>query len=315
MTASLFFSSCAEDGGIYHYVLQNGKLTLCSFTSCDRPMYTITEEKHLWVLLRDCFDDHTSGLQEYEILDSGVLMPIGELISTKGIVACHLCRFHEKIYAANYLSGSIFSSDGVLDVHTGHGAHPGRQEAPHTHFIAPSPDRKFLLSTDLGLDSIFVYDEGLNVRSIAHVPAGQGVRHLAYADDGMTIFAANELGSAVSMFTYHDGQMTLRQTIPVLIHECENMPAAIRVRGEYVYVSNRGDDSISCLHWDQSGMELCSVTPCGGCWPRDFEIIENTIFCTNEKSNTVTVLSVDSTKIKDTGERIAMKAPICVTVN
>ena len=37
--------------------------------------------------------------------------------------------------------------------------------------------------------------------------------------------------------------------------------------------------------------------------------------CTNEKSNTVTVLSVDSTKIKDTGERIAMKAPICVTVN
>ena len=175
----------------------------------------------------------------------------------------------------------VLNVGGALDVHTGHGVHTGRQEAPHTHFIAPSPDRRFLLSTDLGLDSIFVYDEGLNVRSIAHVPAGQGVRHLAYADDGMTVFAANELGSTVSMFTYHDGQLTLRQTIPVLFHEYENMPAAIRVRGEYVYVSNRGDDSISCLHWDQSGMELCSVTPCSGCWPRDFEIIENTIFCTN----------------------------------
>lgn len=209
----------------------------------------------------------------------------------------------------------VLNVGGALDVHTGHGVHTGRQEAPHTHFIAPSPDRRFLLSTDLGLDSIFVYDEGLNVRSIAHVPAGQGVRHLAYADDGMTVFAANELGSTVSMFTYHDGQLTLRQTIPVLFHEYENMPAAIRVRGEYVYVSNRGDDSISCLHWDQSGMELCSVTPCSGCWPRDFEIIENTIFCTNEKGDTVIVLSVDGTKIKDTGERITMKAPICVTVN
>ena len=97
MTASLFFSSCAEDGGIYHYILQNGKLTLRSFTPCDRPMYTITEKKQLWVILRDCFDDHTSGLQEYKILDSGTLMPIGEPVSTKGIVACHLCGFHGKI--------------------------------------------------------------------------------------------------------------------------------------------------------------------------------------------------------------------------
>ena len=95
MTASLFFSSCAEDGGIYHYILQNGKLTLRSFTPCDRPMYTITEKKQLWVILRDCFDDHTSGLQEYEILDSGTLMPIGEPVSTKGIVACQGACVHE----------------------------------------------------------------------------------------------------------------------------------------------------------------------------------------------------------------------------
>lgn len=314
MAVSLFFTSCVEDGGIYHYALQNGSIALRDFTPCDRPMYAIAEENRLWVLLRECFNDHTSGLQEYAIPDSGMLMPVGAPISTKGIVACHLCRFHEKVYATNYLSGSVFCSNGALDVHTGHGVHPRRQDAPHTHFIAPSPDRQFLLATDLGLDAVFVYDEFLNVHSVARVPAGQGVRHLAYADDGVTVFAANELGSTVSMFTYHGGQLELRQTIPTLFHERENMPAAIRVRGEYVYVSNRGDDSISCLHWDQSGMELCSVTLCGGCWPRDFEIVENTIFCTNEKSDTVTILSVDGTKIRGTGERIVMKAPICVAV-
>ena len=313
MATNLFFASCAVDGGIYQYALQDDRLVLRNFMPCDRPMYLVAEGTHLWTLLREKFDDHTSAIQEYQISKTEGIYPVREPISTKGIVACHLCRYQNNIYAANYLSGSIFCSNGKLDIHTGHSIHPIRQEAPHTHFIAPSPDQKYLLATDLGLDAIYVYDENLNVKSIAHVPAGQGVRHLAYADDGMRVFTANELGSTVSMFVYHDGQLTLRQTIPVLFHERENMPAAIRVRGEYIYVSNRGDDSISCLHWDQSEMELCSVTPCGGCWPRDFEIIENTILCANEKSNTVTVLSVDGTKIKDTGERIAMNAPICVT--
>lgn len=92
MAVSLFFTSCVEAGGIYHYALQNGSIALRDFTPCDRPMYAIAEENRLWVLLRECFNDHTSGLQEYAIPDSGMLMPVGAPISTKGIVPCHALK-------------------------------------------------------------------------------------------------------------------------------------------------------------------------------------------------------------------------------
>ena len=309
----LYFASCVQDGGIWHYTLREGALHQQEKTPCDRPMYLYVEEGKLWALLRQPFGDSgESGLISFNRNSAGRLTNPGETMSTSGVVACHLCRWKGKIYAANYLSGSIWSSEGALDVHEGRGIHPMRQEAPHTHYVMPSPDGACLLAVDLGLDAIYSYDASLGILDVAHVPAGHGARHLAYGEDGRTIFCANELASTVTIFAYEDGKLIPGQTVSALGRPVNSTAAAIRVKGEYVYVSNRGDDSISCLHWDGKNLELCSVTPCGGASPRDFLIVEDLLICTNEAGNNVALFRVERDRLADTGERICMDAPICV---
>src|SRR5688572_10245832 len=71
------------------------------------------------------------------------------------------------VLVANYGSGSItalpIKADGSLGEaattiqHTGSSVNPKRQTGPHAHFIIPSPDNRFALTCDLGLDKVLVY--------------------------------------------------------------------------------------------------------------------------------------------------------------
>lgn len=325
MVHHLYFAACDPQGGIYHYTMENGNVSFSEKTSCDRPMYLDVKGNSMQVLLRAPFEQDTcaeasddphckhSGLVEYTADAQGKLGNPGEILDTKGIVACHLCRYAGKTFAANYVSGSVFASDGLLQEHTGCGVHPTRQDAPHVHFVQPSPDGSCLFAVDLGTDSIYSYDENLNLLSTAHVPSGCGARHLAYSEDGKIVFCVNELDSSVSVFSYENAQLTLLQTVSVLKEAVqENTAAAIRVQGEYVYVSNRGADVISCLKWDGTQLTLCSVTPCGGISPRDFLIVDQKMFVTNEKTNNVTIFRVNGTELKKEAQELEMPGPLCV---
>ena len=309
----LYVASCVKNGGILHYIYKSGKLQKKGKVTCDRPMYLHLRNGSMQVLLRQPFlNNQNSGIISYDITKDGELKQNSRIIDTKGIVACHLCYFHEKTYVTNYLSGSIFCTSGKMDIHEGKGKNPVRQDMPHPHYIALAPDGKCLLSTDLGLDAIYSYDEELNVLSVSKVPLGHGARHLAYSEDGKTVFCANELKSTVTVFNYDNGRLVPYETVPVLAREKDSTVAAIRVKGNYVYVSNRGDDSISCLYWDGKKLELCSVTPCGGASPRDFLIVEEMLICANEKGNNVMFFSLENEKVIDIRMKEEIEVPLCI---
>lgn len=319
MAKHLYFAACTADGGIYHYILENEQLIFADKTACDRPMYLDVKDHSMQVILRAPFEGNepwgTSGLLEYPIGEDGKLGMPGEMQSTLGAVACHLCRYQDRIYVANYISGSVYSSEGKVKEHIGNGPHPTRQDAPHLHFVQPSPDGKCLFAVDLGTDSIYSYDADLNLLSTAQVPSGCGARHLAYSEDGKYVFCVNELASSVSVFAYEDTKLILLQTVNALKEENPNSTAAaIRVKGDYVYVSNRGADSISCLEWDGKELILRSETPCGGGSPRDFLIVEDLLFATNEKSNNVTVLRVNGPEMQKLDQELEMPGPLCVVM-
>ena len=309
----LYFASCIPEGGVHHYLWAGDNLQPAGFYQCDRPMYLELSSERLKVLLRQPFSTNNySALQGYSVNYAGKLQATGCMMCTKGIVACHLCSFRGQVYIVNYLSGNIFCTSGQVDTHTGRGLNLERQASAHTHFIAPAPDGTCLLSTDLGLDAIFVYDKDLQVLDVVHVPAGHGARHLAYSQDGTTVFCVNELASTVTVFYYNNKHLVPIQTVPVLFNQSNSAAAAIRVCGNFVYVSNRGDDSISCLKWDGKRLKLLSVTPCGGRSPRDFIIVDNIAVCTNEGSDNVSFLDVCGEKLTDTGIRINIEKPVCV---
>ena len=313
----LYFCACTEDGGIYHYTLEGDKLTFCEKTDLNKPMYIAIEGKRAHVILKET-DPKTKfgGALSFDIDKDGKLVNPSEVISSMGIVPCHLSVSNGNIYTVNYLSGNVVKLPDTVSVHRGRGPHPTRQTEAHTHFVSPTPDGKYILCTDLGIDSIFTYTPNLEQVSVAKVPEGYGARHLAFSRDGKLVYCVNELVSSVSVFEYDDGKLTYLDT-----YEClpdfkgKNTAAAIRVEGKYLYISNRGAETVTRLEICGKELRLLENTYCGGKNPRDFLVVDGLMFCTNEFTNDVTVLKLTNGKPELTDIRLSMPNPLCVTAN
>ena len=318
----LYFAACKPEGGIYHYTLKDGNLTFIKKTDISEPMYMdITDNDLEVVLRRPCMTENgpVSGLQHYDLVNYELSNPSG-IQPTGGREGCHLCRFEGNFYVANYSSGSLFSSAGKLVEHEGQGPDPRRQERPHIHYVYPSPDNKYLLSVDLGLDSVFTYDKDLNEVSVSKVPGGYGCRHLAYSEDGKYVFCANELDASVSVFAYDDGKLEyidttyMYDTHPI----AGNTTGAIRVKGEYVYVTNRSKpgitNDITVLKWDKKALTKVNQVPSGGESPRDIFLVDGLLFCTNEYTNNVTIYKENGAELIKLDEELSMPNPLNVVV-
>lgn len=315
---NIYIASCVKGGGIYHYTLsENNVLDFCEKTTLDEPMYMIIRNEKMYILLRQP-DEKTnfSGELSIDIDGTGKLFAPSRIISTKGVVACHLEVSDDNIYAVNYVSGSVIKLPDTLVTHSGHGLHKVRQAAPHTHFVHASPDGKYILVTDLGLDKIFVYNKDLKLVSEVSVPSGHGPRHLAFSSDGKIVYCVNELGSSVSIFSYSDGELKLQNTISALPKDFsgDNISAAIRIKDNYLYVSNRGHNSISVFEIkDSYNIVLKECVDCGGNSPRDFNIIDDVLICTNEKSDNVTVFKLNNYIPEIISEsELNIPSPLCV---
>src|SRR5262249_30588517 len=114
------------------------------------------------------------GENEAGTLSSFALQADGKLkllntVSSRGGGPCHLAfdRLGKWLFTANYNNGSIAGfpvrADGTLGEaasfiqHTGAGVDPVRQKGPHAHSVNFSPDNRYLLAAELGLDLVLVY--------------------------------------------------------------------------------------------------------------------------------------------------------------
>lgn len=310
---NIYFTSCDKSGGIHRYIFENGKLTFCEKTDLDRPMYTVINNGRAYVLLRQT-DGETNhgGLVCFDIDGDGRLVNQTPAVSSKGVVPCHLCVDGDDVYAVNYLSGNVILFPDKIVTHSGKGTHPKRQDAPHTHFVAVSPDKKYVLCTDLGIDTVFVYDRKLRLVWDAKVPAGSGCRHLCFGDG--FVYCVNELSNDVSVFSFDNGILTLLDTYDAIPDFTgESTAAAIRKCGDRLYVSHRGADCISCFKIQGEKLELLWNTPCGGHSPRDFDVVDGYILCANEGGN-IAVLKIRENGAEIISADIEMPDPLCVSV-
>lgn len=311
----VYIDSCSKNGGILHFKSDKESMIFVKKYSLDRPMYHIKEKNKMYVILREPFDDtNESGLVTFDINEDGSLSNMSKIVSTGGVCACHLCRFNGSTYVVNYLSGNVVKIGGRTDTHTGVGINLPRQDMPHTHYITPSPDGRELLVTDLGLDEIFVYDGDLNVKKIIKCVPGYGVRHLAFSDDGKYMYSVNELKSSVSVFSVNSGNYNYIDTYPSLPEEYEgiNTAAAIRVYNGYLYVSNRGHNSIAIFKIEKEFLKLKGFADCGGNGPRDFNIFDGYMAVTNEDSSNVSLFSVDGSEIRKCNYKYKADRVLCI---
>jgi 6-phosphogluconolactonase len=211
------------------------------------------------------------------------------------------------------------------------GPNRDRQTQAHAHSITISPDNRFALACDLGLDRIYVYrvdpaSAGLapNDPPFAMAPPGAGPRHGKFSADGRFFYVANEMGGSVCVYSWDGarGALTLKQTISTLptgFREL-NTVAEIRIHpnGRFVYVSNRGHDSIAVFGRDPVAgtLDLIEIVPCGGKHPRNFALSDDGrwLLCANRDTDTVVLFRVDpgSGRLHGTGREAAIPRPVCV---
>ena len=309
----LYIASCAEDGGIYHYKTEAGKLTKEEFLPLKNPMYMTISDGRLYCVLNDPFDgSKESGVVSIE-LKNGSFGECSAPVRTNGEEGCHLCLSDGKIYVANYTSGNLCRLPDLVVQHRGHSVNAERQGEAHTHCIIPTPDGK-LCVTDLGTDEIIVYDKDLTPLSRVPQTPGVGPRHLIFSEDGKRLYCVNELISGVSVFSYQDGELTYQNTFSSLPKEIsgESFAAAIRLYQGKVYVSNRGDDSIAVFEENDGDLGAPAFVKTGGHFPRDFFIIEDMLLSANEFSDTVTVFRLENGNPVATDTVLRMKRPLAI---
>ena len=305
----LYIACCAADGGVAHVLLHDdGTLEQAETVSLPSPMYFALENRRLHTLLCDPFQTGESGYTVVALGEDGALGETEKPVSTGGGEACFLSVVGENVYVANYQTGSVAklspNGDRFVRQHEGTSAHP--------HYIAPSPDGKFLLCADLGLDTVFTYDFALNPLFSAKTPKGHGPRHLVASPDGRFVYCVNEIGNTVTVFSYDSGRLTPLETVDALpFAHGESYAAAVRLHDGKLYVSHRGADCVTVFAADGERLTFEETVPCGGRWPRDFDLFGDFLVCTNEKSDSVTVLR------KDGGEwavcaSLSLSRPLCV---
>jgi 6-phosphogluconolactonase len=294
----------------------------------------------------DAFRDEPAGAVSAFAIDRGSgKLGLLQQVSSLGGGPAHLSldRTARYLLVANYGGGNVavfpISPEGQLDRHSafvqnaGSSVNPERQAGPHAHFIQVTNDNRLAIVADLGLDQLLVHRFDAATGSLTSgspafvtVDPGAGPRHVAFAPSGRFVYVVNELASTVTVFTYQPDPGTLHpiQTVPTLPADFggANTAAEIAVdaKGRFLYVSNRGDDSIAVFRIDPDDGILTSPEwlASGGRSPRSFAIdpTGRWLFAANQNSNNLTLFRIDqeSGRLTPTDRSLTVVSPVCVHI-
>lgn len=221
------------------------------------------------------------------------------------------------LIATNYGTGNAalfpILSDGALGEmeaflqHEGKGQNSARQEGPHAHSAIYTPDNRFVIVADLGIDQLVTYKFDAETGSLtlhAKIQArpGAGPRHFAFHQNGHHLLVANELDSSVTVYDYdaRNGSLHELQTIDTLPPDSpESIVADIHFlpSGQHLYVSNRGHDSLAIFEFDEKPGRLTALShqKTHGKTPRNFAIESSGTFllAANQDSDSIVTFRIN----------------------
>jgi 6-phosphogluconolactonase len=245
------------------------------------------------------------------------------------------------LIVSNYRGGSVavlpIQQDGTLgdptsiDKHFGHGANAARQEGPHAHGSGISPDNRYVLVGEHGIDQVMIYRFDAAKRTLlpatppsVATPPGYAPRHVAFHPNGKAAYVVNELSSTLTVFAFSSADATLRQLQDVRTTPAEfpgdNSLAEVLVDkvGMFVYVSNRGHDSVAVYAIDPSKntVSLVEHVPSGGKTPWNIALdpTGSFLFAANRASGNLAVFRVDAKtgRLTATGKVFDVPEPTCI---
>ena len=282
-----------------------------------------------------------NSVEAFKVQPDSTLKPI----NTQPLGApdvCHLSVDHtgHDLFAASYDGGEIASfpvgADGrigdraALIPFTGSGPNPSRQKKPFAHSIYPGPLNDFVYACDLGTDSVWSFKLGPGatltpaVPPAAKVPPGSGPRHLAFSADGRFAYVVNEMGVSTSVFARDSstGALTLLDTESNVwpgdpIASTTAAEIVDHPSGKWLYVSNRGRDTLSVFAIDANGgIKLIQNVPSPVKFPRSIALdpTGHWLIAAGQNDDRIAVVKVDPAtgKLTLTDTSAVVGSPVCV---
>lgn len=263
-----------------------------------------------------------SELSLYRVEQGGRSLRLTDRLPVPGAALCHIHMWRESDYftVAGYSSGSFllcrvegeklrlirevipgedFAGEGFGD------------RVSHVHSTIVTPDGRYLLAADLGLDRVFCYEISESEQVLTKpregsrnlvFGRGEGPRHTAFSPDGRYYYVLTELKSHVFVFQVNeDGRMEQIQWKSTLPEGYQGEAAGADIHisedGAYLYVSNRGPNTVAVFrrNREEGTLELLRQAQSGGNWPRNFCLApsQNHILVANERSGKLVVYERD----------------------
>ena len=154
--------------------------------------------------------------------------------------------------------------------------------------------------------------------------AGAGPRHLVMHPRGDLAYLINELNSTVSALRFNRANGSLHEfqtiiTLPVEF-QGDNICAEIQLSpaGDFLYASNRGDDSIAVYAIDRADGRLSCLGHAStqGKTPRHFSIDTQGLFllAANQDSDNIVTFKVDTATggLEATDQITPVPTPVCI---
>lgn len=335
---------------VFRFNASTGQLTPIGLAAeSNNPTFLAIHPNHRFlyatVEVDELHGQKTGAVAAYAIdRNTGKLTFLNE-VSAHGPGSCHVTvnKTGKCVFVANYSGGSIavlpLGTDGKLHEasaaiqHHGSSVNKERQEGPHAHCIKPSPDNRFALVADLGLDQVLVYrfdpvkaTLAPNDPPFAKTPSGAGPRHFVFSSDGRFVYVINEIQCTVSTFAYDgkQGALRLKDTISTLPrgYKITNDDSTAEIRmhpsGKFIYGSNRGHNTIAVFAVDstQGTLKPIEHVSTQGKTPRGLNIdpTGSYLIAANQDSDSLVVFQIDpnSGKLTPTGQKVKAYSPVDV---
>ena len=275
------------------------------------------------------------GVMAFKIGDNGHLTKLNQ-VSSYGVAPCHIStdKTGKFVFVANYVNGSVESygvkPDGSLTDAIQKLQYAGKD--PFAHEMFTTPDNRFVLVVNKGLDTVFVYkleaDGKFTEIHKGGTVKGAGPRHLSFNtarlnDKGvMPAYVINENNSTVDAFDFdtHSGTLTNFQTVSALPADFKgtNTGAEIEVHpsGNFLYASNRGHNSIAVFQIAADNkLTLVENVSSQGAIPRNFKISPDgkILLVANQNSGNIVAFKIDAVTGKLTPSTSSkVLTPVCI---
>lgn len=312
-----------ESEGIYRFNFNTNteKIEKIFLTyNIGNPTYLCLDKENN-ILYTSCKIDNKCGVASLKYYAEKDTLHLVNYNTNENKQPCHVSIDNNKeiLISSNYHENKMIVYDTLCGIilnypyigsNCGSSINVERQNEPHIHCSITSHNNKYILSCDLGIDKLTVYEyknkkttrkENLDIC----LTKGSGPRQIVYSKNKHYYYILSELSSEIFVYKYKEEENSILKHIQTISsvnnnYKAAKLGAAIKIHPneKFLYTTDRGNNTLNLFYINSANGTLTYVKSYNteGSSPRDFSIDPEGkyLFCANQNSNNISIFSINT---------------------